>query len=169
MHQRTQAMIEDDARGRSWRDGLLDRIEWDLANSREMMTSTKELRLRGFCGRDPVVRESTHRLVEVAYELRDVDGQSCLVRTERLLDSGAAGLHNVELMGVGITGLILLGREEGEDRGGLETVDIVPTSEGRLLGGKPGATRTWLPVPRVCRLSLLGTNRHSVADRLIVF
>ena len=161
-------MIEDDVRGRCWQGVLLDRIEWDLATAREMITSSEELRLRGFCGRDPVTRESTHRLVEIAYKVRDIDGQSCLVRTEDALDSGMLGLHSVELMGVGITGLVLLGREEGKDLGGLETVGVLPASEGRVSKGNRESARTWLPVPHACRLSLLGAKRQSVANRLIM-
>jgi type II secretory pathway pseudopilin PulG len=165
-----KAALANDAVSNHWQRALAERLRWDMVNAREMIAAPRELHLRGFCGRDPASKETTHRLVEVVYAVAENAGQSCLLRRETPLFAESIGRTETELVAVGIGGVVIAGREE---KGG--------DSDLRLLGLGGGETPAdpqpnpgnqadrWVPVPREFRLILLGAAQRPILDEIVVF
>ena len=153
-----------------WQRSLVDRMRWDLMNSRDMITSPRKLQLMGFCGRDPASTETTHRLVEVVYAVRENAGQSCLMRNETPLDGQSVKRGETELMAVGITGVMIAGRE-GIDAGyGLDLPGFRQSeSDSHPRKQETPQPDQWVPVPREFRLVLLGAAREPIVDEIVVW
>ena len=152
-----------------WQQSLANQIQQDLINAREMVTRTGELRLRGFCGHDPTSQEVTHRLAEVVYSTRDVGGHFCLVRDERLLGKQYTNNITTEVVGIGITGIVLLGRENDEDnKHSIDWIGSLQIQNKKKTRKEQHRADEWIPIPKVFRLILTGADRQTVVEKLVV-
>jgi len=163
-----KAILDGKSLTTPWQQPLLRQLQWDLASARVMVTRPGRLRLLGFGGHDRVSKEATHRLTEVVYAIHDVGGRSCLIRQERPLGGQGGNPTVKELAGVGITGIVLMGREDMGDEYGTAWIDSLRTKEGTNKQREQGARDEWVPVPKIFRLVLSGVEQRPVIDQMIV-
>ena len=91
----------------AWQSRLVERLEWDLTNSRTIQSSASGFRLTGFAARDfqdgtPILSPAV-----IEYAIFDADGITCLARRETHFD--AMGFENGtgELVCTGVDGIVV--------------------------------------------------------------
>jgi hypothetical protein len=96
----------------AWQARLVAQLEWDLANSRTAVTTADGFELGGFAGRDFASGAVLHCPTAIQYAVRNLGGQSCLLRSEAHLDSPNLENQSLELVSNRIE-RIVLGSAEG--------------------------------------------------------
>lgn len=96
----------------AWQARLIAQLEWDLANSRTAVTTADGFELGGFAGRDFASGAILHCPTAIQYVVRNLGGQSCLVRSEAHLDSLNLDNQSLELVSNRIE-RIVMGSAEG--------------------------------------------------------
>ncbi len=81
-----------------WKTRLISQLEWDLANSRSVIPTVDGFQLTGFAGRDFVSGAALHGPTAIQYAVRNLAGQSWLVRSEAHLDSLNLDNDSLELV-----------------------------------------------------------------------
>ena len=168
MRAQKKALLDGPLLQSQWQYTLTDQIQWDLANARGMVAHTGELRLLGFCGHDPKTRETTHRLVEVIYSVRDIGERRCLLRQERSLDTRSNHNTSTELVGIGVAGIVLLGQKEGESDHSSEVIESLRNLKTQKQKTKSHSPDQWVPIPKTFRLLLLDEKRQPMTDQMVV-
>jgi hypothetical protein len=89
---RAQKVVLDRAPSEDWQCRIVEQLEWDLTNSRSVVTTAAGFELYGFAGRDFISGIPLHGPTVIAYENADRGTSHGLLRTETHLDS--TELHN---------------------------------------------------------------------------
>jgi type II secretory pathway component PulJ len=95
---REQKALKSDGSSEPWQAQLIRQLEWDLTNSRSVVTTANGFQLIGFAGRDFATGAALHCRTSVEYAVQDVEGKSFLVRSEAHLDSANLDNQTLELV-----------------------------------------------------------------------
>jgi len=102
-----QKVLLEEARFVPWHRPLLERLRWDLDNTRQFELAPDRLRLVGYGGRDAAMHAPTHRPTEVLYQLVRAADHVWLVREETQLDGISNQNRQRELVCSGITAIAM--------------------------------------------------------------
>jgi type II secretory pathway component PulJ len=95
---RAQKVLARNGPTEGWQARLVNQLEWDLANSRTVVTTAEGFELGGFAGRDFASGAALHCPTSIQYAVRNLGGRSCLVRGEAHLDSLNLDNQSLELV-----------------------------------------------------------------------
>lgn len=110
----------------AWREQLIERLHWDLANSRSMRLTRTTFELTGYAGHDFQTGAVTHHPTEVIYELRRQNTRDWLVRREVHQNDAAPDCRRSELVCDGVcTMTARLAKTDAAKAGEKETGDGV--------------------------------------------
>jgi hypothetical protein len=84
---REQRALKIHPSAEAWQAQFIRQLEWDLANSRTVTTTTTGFQLVGFAGRDFVSGAGLHCRTSIEYAVQNVRGRPFLVRIEARVDT----------------------------------------------------------------------------------
>jgi prepilin-type N-terminal cleavage/methylation domain-containing protein len=109
---RSERAILHTASPEAWQSRLVALLQWDLTNSRTVVTTPDGFELRGFAGRDFKSGAVLHGPTSIQYAVKTIGSRSYFVRLEAHLDSQSLDNRSINLVCSPIE-RVTLGRAEG--------------------------------------------------------
>jgi hypothetical protein len=128
----------------SWQTPLQNLLEWDVNNSKTVVSTNDGFELRGFAGRDLVSGTSLHCRTSILYAVRKVRDESCLVRIETHLDAPNLDSERRELV---------LSR--------VERISLGDPKSAQLDGAKPADPEEGTPLPEQAMVVIFASDNHA--------
>jgi hypothetical protein len=132
----------------SWQPQFRALLEWDLANSKTVLTTADGFELRGFAGRDFESGMALHCRTSTQYAVKKSKDESCLVRTETHLDAPNLDGAGSELVLTRVERITL------DDSGG-----AAPKAT------KPADPNEGNPLPERVTVAVIGSDNHAEVFR----